>query len=1341
MSALIRPHSHSPASSARRPRLASLLLLSLGHAVALAQSPPVAEAGPGQHWTVPRVIHLDGSGSYDPDNDPITPITQWQWQFDSLPPGSTATLSGASTPTPTFTADLPGSYVVSLTVFAGGEWSPPDTVTITGQAVIPLGGGGLRVTEYRLTTETYNQYAPTISGVNVVYTQVEGNGELFRVIINGEPGPIVQGPGNQFDPDLSGTSVAYTNDVTGLQDIWFYDFLTQEQYKVTASYMADYEPAISGNNIVYTSTNNYNEDIYWVNTLTGSEFPIASTSNAERFPAIDGELVAWVAFEGGNANIRARYLEQVEFPVATTVASEVNPSVSGGRIAYLLDTDVAVFDTGTGETLRVTEDGYQQSHVKIAGNYVFFTDNRNGNLDIFMHDLGTGLTYQLTSDVRDQILTDADQNRAVFYDSRYGSNDIFAVELTWNHPPIADAGQDQSVYAGDIAYLDGTGSSDPDNDPIVDFRWTFESRPAGSGASLDNDHSATPTFVPDLEGDYILSLVVFDGVLWSDPDFVILVATSNNLAPIAEAGTDQLVDVGKVAELDGTDSWDPDGDPIVGYSWAIDLAPGGSMAELIGADTDKPTLTPDIEGSYVISLVVYDGEDWSAPDWVTVVAETPNLPPVAFAGDDQQVIVGETVYLSGSGYDPEGKPIVGWHWSIKSGPLGYTAHLDDPNSRTPTFVPDVIGDYGLGLIVFDGEDWSEWDLMTVTVDSLNVPPIADAGEDRNVIVGRPVLLDGSGSWDPDNEPVVGWSWAVSAAPPGSVAQPAQWVPLSAIAAGTSHSLGVKPNGSVVCWGRNNANQCSVPAPNTGFAAASGGEWHSLGLKADGSILGWGSNDGGQCSVPEPNSGFTAIAAGANHSLALRADGSIAAWGWNYAGQCNVPDPNSGFTAIAARYGRSLAVKSDGSVVAWGDYSYNLPDPNSGFVAVAAGSVHSLGLKGNGSIVAWGENGAGQCNVPAPSSGFTAIAAGGYHSLGLKADGSIVAWGANGSGQCNVPAPNSGFTAIAAGGYYSGHSLGLKADGSIVAWGSNGWGQCATWTLVPTAVFTPDVVGTYVLSLVVYDHEDPSAPDFVTITALPNQPPVAEAGPDQDVEMDQVVQLDGTGSWDPDGDPLTAYLWSFEQKPPGSLAALDDPGSATPTFLADLAGDYVLSLVVYDGEDWSTPDTVTISAAPGNQPPVAVAGPDQETFTEQLVQLDGAASFDPDGDPILGYHWQIDVKPAGSTAELSDPDIVNPTFTGDLPGEYQISLVVFDGEVWSLPDQVLVTAEQPGDLNCDGAVNFDDINPFVTALVSQAGYEARYPDCRWLNADINLDGAVDFDDINPFVRCLVAGRCP
>ena len=59
----------------------------------------------------------------------------------------------------------------------------------------------------------------------------------------------------------------------------------------------------------------------------------------------------------------------------------------------------------------------------------------------------------------------------------------------------------------------------------------------------------------------------------------------------------------------------------------------------------------------------------------------------------------------------------------------------------------------------------------------------------------------------------------------------------------------------------------------------------------------------------------------------------------------------------------------------------------------------------------------------------------------------------------------------------------------------------------------------------------------------------------------------------------------------------------------------------------------------------------------------------------------------------------------------------------------------GDMNCDGAVNFTDINPFVLALSDPAGYAAAYPGCNILGGDINDDGSVNFTDINPFVALL------
>ena len=67
---------------------------------------------------------------------------------------------------------------------------------------------------------------------------------------------------------------------------------------------------------------------------------------------------------------------------------------------------------------------------------------------------------------------------------------------------------------------------------------------------------------------------------------------------------------------------------------------------------------------------------------------------------------------------------------------------------------------------------------------------------------------------------------------------------------------------------------------------------------------------------------------------------------------------------------------------------------------------------------------------------------------------------------------------------------------------------------------------------------------------------------------------------------------------------------------------------------------------------------------------------------------------------------------------------------------VVHAPVTGDVNCDGTVDFRDINPFVQALTDADAYQNTYPDCWPENADINADGSVDFADINPFIGLLI-----
>ena len=95
-----------------------------------------------------------------------------------------------------------------------------------------------------------------------------------------------------------------------------------------------------------------------------------------------------------------------------------------------------------------------------------------------------------------------------------------------NSAPVADAGVDQTVYVNSEVILDGSRSYDPDNDPFT-YYWAFESIPDGSEAFLSDPNSETPSFVPDIEGEYVISLVVNDGTLDSVPDTVIITVLSS----------------------------------------------------------------------------------------------------------------------------------------------------------------------------------------------------------------------------------------------------------------------------------------------------------------------------------------------------------------------------------------------------------------------------------------------------------------------------------------------------------------------------------------------------------------------------------------------------------------------------------------------------------------------------------------------------------------------------------------------------------------------------------------------------------------------------------------------
>jgi hypothetical protein len=406
------------------------------------------------------------------------------------------------------------------------------------------------------------------------------------------------------------------------------------------------------------------------------------------------------------------------------------PDVAGDYIIGLVVNDGAVSSAVDRVSLTVVAAGANRAPVASAGTDQNVPTGTTVALDgsASADPDGNLITYAWTVDSRPTgsaaAITDATSPRPSLVADKSGTytislvvsdgvlssiaDQVVVTASAANSAPVAEAGPDQSVLVGATVELDGSASTDADGD-LLSYSWSITSRPAGSTAQLTYasgvDDDPAPTFAADVAGVYVISLVVGDGKAFSAPTSVTVTAASGNVAPAANAGDDISTVAGSTVTLNGTLSSDANGDPLT-YAWAIVSRPSGSAAVLVSPATAAPGLTPDVAGSYVVELVVSDGQLASTPDRVIVTAGAAgvNLAPVAVAGPRQRnVAVGQTVQLDGSkSYDPNGTPLT-YKWSFKSRPKKSTAALQGNTSALPTFVPDVRGNYVVQLVVSDGQ--------------------------------------------------------------------------------------------------------------------------------------------------------------------------------------------------------------------------------------------------------------------------------------------------------------------------------------------------------------------------------------------------------------------------------------------------------------------------------------------------------------------------------------------------------------------------------------------------------------------------------------------------------------
>ena len=348
-------------------------------------------------------------------------------------------------------------------------------------------------------------------------------------------------------------------------------------------------------------------------------------------------------------------------------------------------------------------------------------------------------------------------------------------------PPVASVSGPEGVVAGQEVTLSAEGSRSPGGARITGFEWSQLTGPRPDqpfqGADVRRQNLS---FRPSEPGRYSFQLVVADeNGLRSRP----VTFSFNVQAPVrAPAARVQLEGrgpyiAGQPVILSGRRSSDPAGQPLT-YRWS---AVGQTAARLtIPADAaETARVVPQEPGEYTVELRVHNGQAESPAASIQFSVEAPEVRPTAVISAPQTGEPGKELVLDGSGSHGAPGRTLDYTWTLASAPRDGDANFGYRGQRKPK--PEVTftapGEYVVELRVSDGKQESEPARATIQVGPANQAPLASAvaltgfsdadfkpgvdlaalphvfkGTDLTVEKGWHVLLDGSGSRDPDQGP-------------------------------------------------------------------------------------------------------------------------------------------------------------------------------------------------------------------------------------------------------------------------------------------------------------------------------------------------------------------------------------------------------------------------------------------------------------------------------------------------------------------------------------------------------------------------------------------------------------
>lgn len=585
---------------------------------------------------------------------------------------------------------------------------------------------------------------------------------------------------------------------------------------------------------------------------------------------------------------------------------------------------------------------------------------------------------------------------------------------------------------------------------------------------------------------------------------------ASNQVPVAAVAGPTTATLQSAVSLDGSGSRDPDGQTL-SYRWELSSKPAGSTATLSDATVVRPVITPDVQGTYTVRLIVHDGKADSLPVTFSFTAARANTAPVARAGNDVTAVNGTEVILNGTASsDPDGD-LISYRWVLSTKPPGSVASLTGANTPRPSFTPDVSGNYVISLVTSDGSLSSDVAFVIVTSGAVNMPPTAVAtGPASVVLVGSRVTLDASASIDPNGD-LLRYSWRWISRPLSSLAVLGQ--DTSARPEFVPDQAGDYVLGLVVSDGRLTSSErtVTVRAARTAAPLANAGSSQS--------VLVGSTIDLDGTATPTGSGGLSnATLLGYQWSLVSRPDGS-----------------STSRTILNATAARAQFIPD-----AVGTYVFRLTVTDS--LGNASSDVVTVRVSQRNAPPVANAGGNRTALV-----GETVVLDGGGSTDANPGDVLRYAWQL-------VSSPTT-----------------TPASTAKLSPASNPAGTAST---NKTVSITPDQPGTYVVALVVNDGTDSSDTALVTITVQSvNQAPVAvitgAAGTTVSAgtatgKVGTVMTFDGRSSTDDGPAQLLTYRWRLELKPAASTLQITEPNLAVITLRPDQPGQYVLRLQVDDG---------------------------------------------------------------------------------------------------------------------------------------------------------------------------------